>query len=105
MTGGGATWNLKDSWTAYVGGAGTITPALTGGKSVYSPASGTVDPSSGVGTVRFGDRRTTTPTAARWTSRSPTFSSRSPRPRRASSPRTSRRRPGRRSTSRSPPSP
>ncbi|WP_168210037.1 HtaA domain-containing protein [Oerskovia sp. KBS0722] len=54
VSGGSATWNLKDSWTEYVGGSGTITPALTGGKSVYSPAGGTVDPVSGVGEIRFG---------------------------------------------------
>ncbi|WP_030151070.1 HtaA domain-containing protein [Oerskovia turbata] len=54
VSGGSATWNLKDSWTDYVGAAGTITPALTGGVSVYSPAGGTVDPVSGVGEVRFG---------------------------------------------------
>ncbi|MET4225833.1 HtaA domain-containing protein [Oerskovia enterophila] len=54
VSGGSATWNLKDSWTGYVGGAGTITPALTDGKSVYSPASGSVDPVTGVGTLRFG---------------------------------------------------
>lgn len=54
VSGGSATWNLKDSWTEYVGGSGTITPALTGGTSVYSPAAGTVDPVSGVGEIRFG---------------------------------------------------
>ncbi|OCI33244.1 HtaA domain-containing protein [Oerskovia enterophila] len=54
VSGGSATWNLKDSWTGYVGGAGTITPALTDGKSVYSPASGSIDPVTGVGALRFG---------------------------------------------------
>ncbi|MBD7982368.1 HtaA domain-containing protein [Oerskovia merdavium] len=54
VSGGSATWNLKDSWTGYVGGAGTITPALTNGKSVYSPASGSIDPVTGVGALRFG---------------------------------------------------
>ncbi len=54
VSGGSATWNLKDSWTGYVGGAGTITPALTAGKSVYSPASGSIDPVTGAGMLRFG---------------------------------------------------
>ncbi|QJW37956.1 HtaA domain-containing protein [Cellulosimicrobium protaetiae] len=54
IQGGSATWNFKDSWTGYVGGAGTITPALVGGKSVYPSASGTVDAGTGVGTVRLG---------------------------------------------------
>jgi large repetitive protein len=54
VSGGSATWNLKDSWTGYVGGAGTITPALTDGQAVYSPASGSIDPVTGVGSLRFG---------------------------------------------------
>lgn len=54
IRGGSATWNFKDSWTGYVGGAGTITPALVGGKSVYPSASGSVDPETAVGTVRLG---------------------------------------------------
>jgi len=54
IQGGSATWNFKDSWTGYVGGAGTITPALVGGKSVYPSASGSVDAETAVGTVRLG---------------------------------------------------
>ncbi|MHA7134775.1 HtaA domain-containing protein [Oerskovia turbata] len=58
VSGGSATWNLKDSWTGYVGGAGTITPALIDGQSVYSPASGSVDPVTGVGSLQFGGATT-----------------------------------------------
>ncbi|GAA3224479.1 HtaA domain-containing protein [Oerskovia jenensis] len=54
VSSGSATWNLKDSWTGYIGRSGTITPALTDGKSVYSPASGTIDPVTAVGEIRLG---------------------------------------------------
>ncbi|MBD5785151.1 HtaA domain-containing protein [Cellulosimicrobium terreum] len=51
---GSATWNFKDSWTRYIGGAGTITPALVAGQSVYPSATGSVDPETAVGEIRLG---------------------------------------------------
>ncbi|MBD7950097.1 HtaA domain-containing protein [Oerskovia rustica] len=55
VSGGSATWNFTDGWTDYVTGPiakGTVTPALIDGKSVYKPASGSLD-TAGAGTVRF----------------------------------------------------
>ncbi|GAA1407696.1 HtaA domain-containing protein [Oerskovia paurometabola] len=55
VSGGSATWNFTDGWTGYVTGPiakGTVTPAMVDGKSVYKPASGSLD-AAGTGTVRF----------------------------------------------------
>ncbi|MFJ2299133.1 HtaA domain-containing protein [Oerskovia paurometabola] len=55
VSGGSATWNFTDGWTGYVTGPiakGTVTPAMVDGKSVYEPASGSLD-AAGTGTVRF----------------------------------------------------
>jgi hypothetical protein len=55
VSGGSATWNFTDGWTGYVTGPiaqGTVTPALVDGKSVYRPASGSLD-AAGTGTVKL----------------------------------------------------
>ncbi|MBE7701661.1 HtaA domain-containing protein [Oerskovia sp. Sa1BUA8] len=57
VSGGSATWNFTDGWTSYVTGPiakGSVTPALVDGKSVYQPAAGSFDASTGEGTVTFG---------------------------------------------------
>lgn len=53
VAGGSSTWNLKDSWTSYIGGAGTITPALVEGKSSYGAPAGTFDAATKTGELAY----------------------------------------------------
>ena len=53
VVGGSSTWNLKDSWTGYIGGSGTITPALVAGKSSYGAPAGTFDAATEAGELTY----------------------------------------------------